>query len=233
MAKKKRAGMVARMAGGEDEVEQRRKEREREAKARAAERKSAWKEHEAARKDAEQRRKASEPDKEFAEAARRARERAEKERIDLHRKGYDAEARRRGPDEKMEKRFREKHPDVLKRHLLAWATLQEISQGADVNATREALQVMARAWKEKEDLIHALAASRKRKKGKGEESTLEARTESLKERLAELEESRRKNTPKPSKKKKAPPKKKNKLLDVPDEFDTTADDTAPDEEEDE
>lgn len=210
--KKKQAGKVARAAGGDDEVQQRRRDREREVKAREMERKRAWKEHEAARKDAEQRRKASEPDKEFAEAARRARERAEKERIDLHRKSYDAEARRRFSDDKMEKRFREKHPDVLKRHMVAWATLQEISQGADVNATREVLQVMARAWKEKEDLIHALSASKKRKKGK-DESMLEARTESLKERLAELEESRRKNTPKPPKKKKAPPPKKKTLLD--------------------
>ena len=70
----------------------------------------AWLEHEQKNKDAEERRKASEPDKAFAEAARKAKERAEQERIDLHKKSYEAEAKRRNPDEKIEKRFRDRHP---------------------------------------------------------------------------------------------------------------------------
>lgn len=184
----------------EDEVEQRRKAREAEASAREAERKAAWQEHATKNKEAEERRKASEPDKEFVEAARKAKARAEQERIDLHRKSYDAEAKRRNPDEKTEARFRDKHEDVLRRHMATWANLQEISQGADIEATREALQMMARCWKEKEDLILAFP----KKKKKSEDSVLEARTESLKEKLAEMAETRKKVTPKPPKKRRPP-----------------------------
>jgi hypothetical protein len=180
----------------DDEVAQRRKAREAEAAARAAERKAAWQEHATKNKETEERRKASEPDKAFAEAARKAKARAEQERIDLHQKSYETEAKRRNPDEKTEARFRSKHDDVLHRHMAAWANLQEISQGADIEATREALQVMARCWKEKEDLILAFP-----KKKKSDDSVLEARTESLKEKLAEMAETRKKVTPKPPKKK--------------------------------
>ena len=207
MAKRvRKAAMVTSRGSGEDaeEIEARRKAIAAEAKAREVERRAAWEEHERARKEAEERRRASEPDQAFVEAARRAKERAEQERIDLHRKSYDAESRRRNSDEKTENRFRDKHPDVLRRHMAAWANLQEISQGADVGATREALQVMARCWKEKDDLL--LALSRK----KGKDDVLEARTESLKGKLAAMEESRRKATPKPARKRRAPRKSESK-----------------------
>lgn len=195
MAKKASSGTGR--AGADEEVEARRRAIAAEAASREVERRRAWEEHERARKEAEERRRASEPDAAFAEAARRARERVEQERIDLHRKSFEAECLRRNPDAAAEKRFREGHPDVLRRHQSAWANLQEISQGADVAATREALQVMARCWKEKEALLFALARSKGKRKKKPEDSILEARTESLKEKLASLEESRRKVAPKP------------------------------------
>lgn len=218
MAKKKSAGKAVRLpddgdendlddevtdAGEDDDVEERRLARERELAEREAERKRAWAEHAAKNKEAEERRKASEPDKEFVEAARKAKERAEQERIDLHKKSYETEAKRRNPDEKLEERFRKKHEAVLHRHMSAWASLQEISQGADIDATREALQVMARCWKEKEDLLLALPT----KKKKGADDVLEARTESLTAKLAEMEETRKKVAPKPPKAKKKKKKK--------------------------
>jgi len=206
MAKKpSKAPKVARVEDDEDdEVAQRRKAIAAEAAARGAERKAAWKEHAEKNKDTEERRKASEPDKAFAEAARKAKARAEQERIDLHAKSYEAEAKRRNPDEKAEKRFRDKHEDVLHRHMAAWANIQEISQGAVLEETREALQVMARCWKEKEDILLSFP-----KKKKADDSVLEARTESLKGKLVEMEETRKKVTPKPPKKKRPPrrPKK--------------------------
>lgn len=207
MAKKAptKAARVPRVDEDEDdEVAQRRKAIAAETAAREAERKRAWQEHATKNKEAEERRRASEPDKAFAEAARKAKARAEQERIDLHAKSYDTEARRRNPDEKSEKRFREKHSDVLRRHMAAWANLQEISQGAVLEATREALQVMARCWKEKEDILLSFP-----KKKKSDDTVLEARTESLKGKLAEMAETRKKVTPKPPKKRRPPrrPKK--------------------------
>ena len=200
MAKKPSKAKVARVDDDEDdEVAQRRKAIAAETAAREAERKAAWKEHAEKNKDTEERRKASEPDKAFAEAARKAKARAEQERIDLHAKSYEAEAKRRNPDEKAEKRFRDKHEDVLHRHMAAWANIQEISQGAVLEETREALQVMARCWKEKEDIILSFP-----KKKKSDETVLEARTESLQGKLAEMEETRKKVTPKPPKKKRPP-----------------------------
>ena len=88
--------------------------------------------------------------------------------------------------------------------MAAWANLQEISQGAVLEATREALQVMARCWKEKEDILLSFP-----KKKKSDDSVLEARTESLKGKLAEMAETRKKVTPKPPKKRRPPrrPKK--------------------------
>ena len=180
-----------------DEIVQRRKEVAAELKAREAARKAAWEEKERAHKEAEERRKAQEPDKEFARAARLAKERAEKERIDLHRGSYDKEAANRNPDAALEKKFRTKHAKVFEQHLAAWARLQDSMGRADDVSARTALTDMARAWREKEDLILALKAGTK---GKSAESSLESRTATLAGRLEALEESRKKAMPKPAKK---------------------------------
>ena len=194
MAKK----VVAKRPKVDDDVAQRRKEVAAELKAREAERKNAWEEKERARKEAEDRRKAQEPDAAFVEAARRAKERADKERIDFHKKSYELESRKRNPDDTLEKKFRDKHDEVFQRHLAVWAKLQDSIGGAD-DLARAAFAEMARAWREKEDLLLALKAG---KKAKGE-SALERRTASLANRLEALEESRKAAMPKPARKRRS------------------------------
>ncbi|HVO29446.1 MAG TPA: hypothetical protein VMV18_01865 [bacterium] len=195
----------------QEEILERRRQVAAELAAREAERKAAWEEHERERKDAEARRKATEPPKEFVEAARAARERLEKEHTATWRKAFEAECRRRNPDEKLEERFRDEHADAWERHLVAFAHFQESMGGSDENEKREAVQRMAAAWKEKEDLLLALAASRRKK---NVPDPLEARTETLKGKLETMEKIRKSATPKPKKapaaKKKPEPKAKAK-----------------------
>lgn len=181
-----------------EEILERRRRVAEELAAREAERQSAWKEHEQERLDAEARRKATEPSKEFIEEARAARERLEKERAAGWRRGFENESKRRNPDEKLEERFRKTHADVFDRHLALFARVQEAMSGGDERAKREAVRAMAAAWKEKEDLLVALAAATRKKSAP---DPLEARAEFLRSKLEALEKNRKALAPKGSKRK--------------------------------
>lgn len=155
------------------EIEERRAAVAEERAREEAARKAAWEELDRSRKETEALRKAQEPSKEFVEAAKAAKVRVARERIDLHRKSYEAEAKRRNADEVLEKRFQSRHAEMLERHLALWADFQEATTGAEPEVLREATRAMAHAWREKEEALVALAVERKKSGGKKDEGTVE------------------------------------------------------------
>jgi hypothetical protein len=185
------------------EIEERRAAVAEERAREEAARKAAWDELDRSRKETEALRKTQEPSKEFVEAAKASKVRVAKERIDLHRKSYEAEAKRRNADEVMEKRFQSRNAAMLERHLALWADFQEATTGAEPEALREATRAMAHAWREKEEALVLLAVERKKKGGKKakERARLEIETGMAKEKLEQLDRQRTKAI-KPVRKKK-------------------------------
>lgn len=192
-----------------DEIDQRRAEVEAELAARKRKREEALAAMERKKQEDAAKRVTQGPDPEIAEAVRRARERALRERMELLRHAFQKEASKRNPDEKLEKRLVDEHADVNDRHLACWARLQDSLQGSDEMEKREALKDMAHAWREREDLLAAVAkgaVKSKKKKAAIEEPTVAA---SLKAKLATLSEQRKaalasmqKKSPKVKRKKK-------------------------------
>lgn len=165
MAKKAKAASGVPRALSEEaleEIEERRRAVAAETAARENERTTAWKEHARDKEEVEERRRATEPPKEFAEAARAARERFEKERVEHWRSAWQAEAKKRNPDEELEARFLEEHADIAERHLGVFARFQDTMTGGDENTKRAAGAELAASWKEKESLLLALATKKKR-----------------------------------------------------------------------
>ena len=189
-----------------EEILERRRAVEAENAAREKERQAAKQEHEQERKDAEQRFKATLPPKEFADAAKAARERFEKERVEHWRRAFEKECAKRNSDEALEARFREENAEADEHHLEAFARVQDAMSGPDENAKRESVQNLATAWKEREGMLIVLATKKKRGPAKVE-ARLEAKAESLKEKLAVLEKSRAAAVKKPKEKKPRAPAK--------------------------
>jgi len=189
-----------------EEIEERRRAVAEAAAAEARAREEAWETLERERKEAEARRKSAEPSPEFVEAARRARERAQQERVELYRRAYEAEAKKRNPDPTLEKRFRDKDPEVVQRHLKAWAEFQDAMAGSDEIAKRETSRAMAHAWREKEEILLALTLERKRKQGSKkatEKARLTAEAELAREKIERLEKSKASAVKKPRSKKRS------------------------------
>ncbi len=165
MAKKAKAASGVPRALSEEaqeEIEERRRAVAAETAARENERTTAWKEHARDKEEVEERRRATEPPKEFVEAARAARERLEKERVEHWRNAWQAEAKKRNPDEELEARFLDEHADIAERHLGVFARFQDAMTGGDENTKRAAVAELAASWKEKESLLIALARKKKR-----------------------------------------------------------------------